>query len=176
MKDRMHAMIDEYYNTVGDPSTALGESVHEYHQRHGTESACILTVTTDERADDVMEFLRPRIEGKVVVEIGAGIGLLACHVAQYAKRVYAIEVDPAWSSCFVVALYAQKPPNLTFIFGKAEEAPPIVADVAYFCTLSGRGAMYAAASRFAPEIIDVYDEVQTLRKNRELHERLTATT
>lgn len=131
----------------------------DYHLRHGTESACILTNYDDEHAALVADFLRERIAGKIVVEVGAGIGLLACHLAADAKRVYAIEVDPAWSGTFIWCLYHRKPANLTFIFGKAEEAPPIAADVALFCTHSGRESLYRAATRFAPMVIDVYAEI-----------------
>lgn len=147
-------LLDTYYAVMSD-----SELAHEYHRRHGTQSAVILTVTDDEIADAVTEYLRPRIEGKIVVEVGAGIGLLACHLAGVAKRVYAIELDPAWTSVFVWQLYAKKPANLTFIFGRAEDAPPFAADVALFCTHSGHTALHAAASRFAPEVIDVYAEI-----------------
>lgn len=159
------AMVEEYYEAMnGSPM------LEEYHRRHGTESACILTVYDDERAEELAEYLRPRIEDKVVVEIGAGIGLLACHMAGIARKVYAIEVDPAWTSCFVAALYAKKPTNLTFIFGRAEDAPPITADVAVFCTHSGHFAMYRAASLFAPEVIDVYSEIIPASKRARLLE------
>lgn len=134
-------------------------AVESYHDRHDTQSAGILTNYTDEYAGLVADFLRERVVGKVVVEIGAGIGLLACHVAQDARRVYAIEVDPCWAASFVWTLYEKKPRNLTFIFGKAEESPPIAADVAFFCTHSGRESMYRAATLFAPEVIDVYAEL-----------------
>lgn len=140
-------------------------TLESYHDRHGTESAGILTNYDDAHAALVADYLRERVAGKVVVEIGAGIGLLACHVAHDARRVYAIEVDPMWSDCFVAFLYKHKPPNLTFIFGKAEEAPPIAADVAFFCTHSGRESMYRAATRFAPEVIDVYAEI--LKDNKD---------
>lgn len=137
-----------------------GNAVLEsYHERHGTQSALILTNYDDEHAGLVADYLRERVAGKIVVEVGAGIGLLACHLAADAKRVYAIEVDPAWSSAFVWSLYAKKPANLTFIFGKAEEAPPLCADVALFCTHSGRESLHRAASRFAPTVIDVYFEL-----------------
>lgn len=130
-----------------------------YHTRHGTESQIILTNYDDEHAALVAAYLRDRIAGKIVVEIGAGIGLLACHLAMDAKRVYAIEVDPAWSASFIWCLYEKKPVNLTFIFGKAEEAPPLAADVALFCAHSGRESLYRAATRFAPTVIDVYAEL-----------------
>lgn len=146
--------LESYYAAMdGNPA------VEAYHARHGTESAAILTNYDDEHAGLVADYLRERVEGKIVVEIGAGIGLLACHVAADARRVYAIEVDPAWASVFVWQLYQHKPANLTFIFGKAEEAPPIAADVAFFCTHSGRQSMYRAATMFAPEVIDVYAEL-----------------
>lgn len=143
-----------------------GNTVAEdYHTRHGTESQVILTNYDDEHAALVTGFLEDRIAGKVVVEIGAGIGLLACHMATVASRVYAIEVDPAWSSTFVWTLYARKPKNLTFIFGAADEAPHIAADIALFCTHSGRDSLRRAASRFAPTVIDVYAEL--MRGNEE---------
>jgi precorrin-6B methylase 2 len=147
-------LLDRYYE-----ATHCHPDVDVFHDRHGLQSACILTVTTDEQADAIASWLAPRIAGKVVVEIGAGIGLLACHMAQYAKKVYAIEMDPAWTSVFVWQMYAKKPANLTFIFGKAEEAPPIAADVALFCTHSGHSMFWMAASRFAPTVIDVYTEI-----------------
>lgn len=147
-------MLDHYYEAL-DGSPVL----RAYHERHETESALILTVYDDERAAEITEYLRPEIEGKVVVEIGAGIGLLACHLATVARKVYAIEVDPAWTSTFLAVLWKAKPANLCFIFGKAEEAPAIAADVALFCTHSGHAALYSAASRFAPRVIDVYAEL-----------------
>lgn len=168
MSTELKQTLDHYYETMeGNPA------IEAYHERHGTQSACILTNYDDEHADLVAEWLAPRVTGKVVVEIGAGIGLLACHVAQDARRVYAIEVDPAWSSVFIAFLYRQKPANLTFIFGKAEEAPPIAADVAIFCTHSGRESMYRAATLFAPEVIDVYAELLKDDKNFQTLEPFT---
>lgn len=163
MSATLKQTLDAYYDRMDGNPVLEG-----YHQRHGTESAGILTNYSDEHAGEVAEYLRERVAGKIVVEIGAGIGLLACHVAQDARRVYAIEVDPMWTSCFIEFLYKKKPRNLTFIFGKAEEAPPFVADVAFFCTHSGRESMYRAASRFAPEVIDVYAEI--LKDNKKFKE------
>lgn len=88
---RVAEMIESYYESMEG-----SELLREYHRRHGTETAGILTVYDDEYAGEVAEYLRPRIEGKIVVEVGAGIGLLACHLATIARRVYAIEVDPNW--------------------------------------------------------------------------------
>lgn len=145
--------------TVFYECMANNEAANAYHERHDTKSACILTIWNDERAALVTDYLRERIAGKVVVEVGAGIGLLACHMAMEAKKVYAIELEPNWASCFVATLYEKKPANLCYIFGKAEEAPYIAADVALFCTLSGRKAMYDAAYRFSSNVIDVYAEL-----------------
>lgn len=146
--------VSQYYEAMDG-----NEALEAYHRRHGTASALILTVLDDERAAQITDFVRERIAGKVVVEIGAGIGLLACHLATVARRVYAIEADPAWMSSFVHVLYRAKPKNLTYIFGAADDAPSIAADVALFCTHSGHEAMYHAATRFAPVVIDVYDEL-----------------
>lgn len=153
-RDDLGEMLDFYYESLSG-----SEVVRDYHDRHGTESALILTVIDDDHARNITEQLRDRVEGKVIVEVGAGIGLLACHLATVARRVYAIDTDPAWASSFLAVLYKTKPRNLTFIFGLAEEAPPIAADVALFCTHSGHAALYRAASRFAPTIIDVYAEI-----------------
>lgn len=150
----LKTVIEAWYEQMDGSQTA-----EEYHARHGTESQVILTNYDDEHAALVADYVRSRIAGKIVVEVGAGIGLLACHLAMDAKRVYAIEVDPAWSASFVWCLYAKKPANLTFIFGKAEEAPPLYADVALFCTHSGRESLHRAASLFAPVVIDVYAEL-----------------
>ncbi len=148
-------------------------AVEDYHARHGTKSQCILTNYEDEHAALVAGYLSDRVTGKIVVEIGAGIGLLACHVAAAARRIYAIDVDPAWTGVFVWSLYEKKPPNLTFIFGKAEEAPPIAADVAFFCTHSGRESLHRAATRFAPVVIDVYAELMKDNEQWKFLEPLT---
>jgi hypothetical protein len=148
--------------------------VEGYHERHGTESALILTNYDDEHAALVTGYLEDRIAGKVVVEVGAGIGLLACHLAMVARRVYAIDVDPAWTSIFLGILYHRKPRNLTFIFGLADEAPPFAADVAIFCAHSGRESLYRAGLRFAPVVIDVYAELLSARAQRQEREAAVA--
>lgn len=153
-KSSIESLLENYYSRIDG-----SESAAAYHNRHGTESQLIQTTFTDERAGSIAWWLRDRIAGKVVVEIGSGIGLLAMYMAEYASKVYAIEVDPAWSACFVWQLYRQKPKNLTFIFGSADEAPYIASDVAVFATMSGRPAMYRAASRFSGTVIDIYAEL-----------------
>jgi hypothetical protein len=151
---KIHEALASYYETMSDSAP-----VETYHERHGTESALILTVFDDVTASMVADVLRTHVAGKVVVEIGAGIGLLACHVATMARKVYAIDVDPAWTSSFLACLWDKKPRNLTFIFGDAEQAPPFSADVAYFCTHSGHDSLRRAGQRFAPVVIDVYRDL-----------------
>jgi len=43
--------------------------------------------------DGVAEILRPHYEGKVVYDLGAGNGNFALQMAQYAKKVVAVEID-----------------------------------------------------------------------------------
>ena len=138
-----------------------GSDVAErYAERHGIKSASILTVYNDETADLIARYLAPRIEGKTVVEIGGGIGLLAFHMATYAKRVYCIEADPGWATSFVAALYAHKPVNVSYLFGTAQEfMGQIRGDVALFCTHSDAEGMKSLGLAFAPESIDVYGEI-----------------
>lgn len=136
------------------------EDLEEYCARHGVKSAGILTVLTDEHAALVADYLADRIRGKVVIEIGAGIGLLACHLADYAFKVYAIEANPLWASCFAVALMKKKPLNVTYILGAASEMEGILrGDVALFCTHSGADSMREAGAKFAPSVIDVYADL-----------------
>lgn len=138
------------------------DSLREYVERHGIQSAGVLTVYTDEMADLIAQHLEPRITGKTVVEIGGGIGLLACHLGQYAKRVYCIEANVDWSAIFVNCLLKVKPKNVSYLFGSADEFSGMFgADVAVICTHSGLEAMKRAALMFAPTVIDVYGELIT---------------
>lgn len=151
----LNEMLDEAYSAF-EGSDAL----QEYSHRHGIESLGVLTVTEDEHASLIADYLAPRIEGKTVVEIGGGIGLLSLHMGFIAKRVYCIEANPVWASCFLAALIGTKPKNVSYLFGAADEfAGQIKADVAVFCTHSGVESMKAAASLFAPVVIDVYGEL-----------------
>jgi hypothetical protein len=143
-------------------SYVMNDSDHldDYAERHGVGSAPVLTVCDDELAGGLAAILAPRIEGKVVVEIGGGIGLLGCHLAQYADKVYCIEANPIWSSVFVALLMQHKPVNLSYLFGAAAEFAGVFrADVALFCTHSGITSMRSAARLFAPVVIDIYGEM-----------------
>lgn len=136
------------------------EASMEYSERHNINSAAVLTVLDDETADLIAEHLRPWIEGKTVVEIGGGVGLLACHLGFVAKRVYCIEANPVWSWLFVETLLAQKPKNVSFLFGSADEfVGSIKADIAVYCTHSDVAGMRLVGSQFAPVVIDVYGEI-----------------
>jgi hypothetical protein len=147
-------LLDRYYEQMEG-----SEVVEEYHNLHGTESLGILTVYDDDRAARIASHLRERIAGKVIVEIGGGIGLLACYLAQYAAQVICFEVDPAWMSCFVHVLYKKKPRNLTYVFGDARQLAMFRADIALFCTHSGHESLKEIGRLFAPEVIDVYAEL-----------------
>lgn len=136
------------------------ELSEEYSERHGIDSAQVLTVYNNESAGLIAERLSPRIEGKTVIEIGGGIGLLALHLGIYAKRVYCIEASPAWSWAFVGCLYHAKPKNVSYLFGIAEEfVGEINGDISLFCSHSGITKLKEIGSLFAPIVIDVYGEI-----------------
>lgn len=154
-EQEMADMLKAAYYELGD-----NESIADYCQRHGIKSACILTVFCDEHAALVASHLSERIQGKVVVEIGGGLGLLAFYLAEYAERVIVIEASPVWTSAYVAFLHAHKPKNVTFIFGAADEVAGMIrGNVAIFCTHSDCEGMRSAAALFAPEVIDVYGEL-----------------
>ena len=149
------AMLNVAYETYEG-----SEMAKAYSTRHGIESAAILTVHDDETSHLVFQYVAPKIEGKTVIEIGGGIGLLALHLGTVAKRVYCIEANPIWSSTFIAVLLRDKPKNVSYLFGSADEfAGQIKGDVALFCAHSGIKAMREAAAMFAPVVIDVYGDL-----------------
>jgi predicted RNA methylase len=130
------------------------ESVEDYHSRHEIASLAILTITSPYAATREVDRFASRIRGKTVVEVGAGVGFLSIEMARFAKRVYAIEADPAWAWVFTECLYQKKPTNLTYVFGTAESVADIFrGDVAVIFTRSGFEAMIKVAERMCPEII-----------------------
>jgi len=148
-------MLGEVYNEMEGSEAALA-----YSERHGIASAAVLTVTDDEIAQMIAQHLAPRIEGKTVVEIGGGIGLLALYLGDIAKRVYCIEANPMWTSVFVAGLLKFKQKNVSFLFGAADEfIGGIKGDVAVICTHSDVSGMKLIAAQFAPEVIDIYGEL-----------------
>ncbi len=133
------------------------EAAEEFHRRHMTPSCGIITILDKQKVKDTLSIIADEITGKVVVEIGAGVGLLALGMASIAKEVFAIEVDPAWSWAFTKILYELKQSNLTFIFGKAETMiGKINADVAIIVTRSGHKEMPDIGYKLAKKVIDVY--------------------
>ena len=146
--------INAIYRELADTPTA-----EEYCRRHMIDSMLILTLFDKESVDVILSRILPRIRGRRVVEIGAGVGLLAIAMAQHAKSVIAIEADPAWSWAFTKHLYEYKPANLTWVFGTAESvADWLRADVVVIVTRSGHEAMNAVGQRIASEVIDIYQE------------------
>lgn len=151
MRKQSHAetLIDVAYHAMEGV-----EDLMRYHERHGTPSLLILTQHCPEIAVEAVRLLAPDIAGKVVIEIGAGVGFLSIEMAKLAKQVIAIEVDPAWSWVFTQSLYVHKPKNLTWIFGTAESvADWIKGDVAIVFTKSGIKQMRKVAHKMAPKVI-----------------------
>jgi len=151
--EELSTCIDAIYRDVDGYKEA-----EEFHRRHMTPSCGIITVFDTQKIIDILTPILTRIHNKTVIEIGAGVGLLACGMAKIAKQVYAIESDPAWSWAFTKVLYEIKPPNLTFIFGKAESMIGILkVDIAIIVTRSGHKEMQAIAKQLASEVIDAYE-------------------
>jgi len=151
----MKDILDKVYE-----ATDGSQELRDYCERHGINSASVLTVYDDEIAGLIAEHLAPRIEGKTVIEIGGGIGLLSMHLGLIAKRVYCIEANPLWSWVFAGSLLKNKPANVSFLFGAAEEFKgSIYGDIAVFCTHSDVEGMRIIASKFAPSVIDVHGEL-----------------
>jgi hypothetical protein len=148
-------MLDGVYEAMDGSDLS-----NAYSYRHGIESAAVLTVYDDETAGSIAQHLAPRIEGKTVVEIGGGIGLLALHLGMVANRVWCIEANPMWSWVFAGTLLKTKPRNVSFLFGTADEfVGTFRADVAVYCTHSDVKGMADIARKFAPVVIDVYGEM-----------------
>ncbi|MBR1281312.1 hypothetical protein JQ597_04585 [Bradyrhizobium sp. AUGA SZCCT0177] len=146
-------------NTCED-STEASSAYLNYAQRHGIKSAPYLTVTDLETAALIAERLGPRISGKIVVEIGGGLGLLALAMGVVARRVYCIEANPMWSMTSAGFLLRTKPKNVSFLFGAADQFVDYIrADVGVVCTHSDVSGMMELASQFAPQTIDVYGEM-----------------
>lgn len=149
-----HLLAESQIERIYERGDDRAELLNEYMDRHEVDSMLILTVASHYAAQAEVQKLLPHIEGKVVVEIGAGVGMLALQIARYAKHVWAIEADPAWSWVFTNCLYELKPANLTWIFGRAQDLIGVIhADVAVVYTRSNVKGMGAIARQLAPEII-----------------------
>ena len=144
--------------------------VMEYHLRHTINSLCILTITTKEKAIKGLDLFKKTLEGKVVIEIGAGVGLFAIQCAEIAKEVYAIEADPAWSWIFTKYLYQTKPPNLTWIFGSAQRMiGKLTGDVCIIFSHSDIEGLNKLGEQFAPQVILGYQSWQETDRYKNAH-------
>jgi hypothetical protein len=152
MKKRENALSQE---VVGIQNLVLdAEDQRSYDEKHGIGSKHFLTMTKSEDTDWIMARIKDRIAGKIVVEIGAGVGIMALELAEYAKKIYAIEADPAWSWAFMRHLYSTKPTNLTWILDSAVNLVDVIyADVAIVVTGSDELYLRELAGKFAPEVI-----------------------
>ncbi|SDG59695.1 hypothetical protein SAMN05216338_1001854 [Bradyrhizobium sp. Rc2d] len=135
-------------------------SYEEFAERHNIRAAPYLTVTEWETAAMIADRLAPRIQGKVVVEIGGGIGLLSVAMGSIAQRVYCIEANPLWSMTYARFLLHKKPRNVSFLCGAADEFLGCIrGDVAVICTHSDVAGMKLVGAQFAKVVIDVYGEM-----------------
>jgi hypothetical protein len=131
-----------------------------YADRHTISSAPNLTVTTDEIAELITDYLEPRIRDKTVLDLGGGIGLLGIHMAAVARKVIVIEANPLWTLAWVELLQRKKPANLSYCFGtSAEFEGAFKADIVTVCSHSGVKDMLAAGRMFSENAIDVYGEL-----------------
>jgi len=147
------AKAEEAIETIYERNQG-NEAMEDFFERHGIASMAILTITSQRAAEIELAHFKERIAGKIVIEIGAGVGFLAMETARYAKQVFAIEVDPSWSWVFCEFLYALKPENLTWIFGTAESVSDILrGDVAVVYSRSGLEQMRKLARKMCPRTI-----------------------
>jgi hypothetical protein len=152
---RERDVYDEARDAAVGMQSTFGESAAEarYDAQHGVQSKHWLTILRPEDAAWIIGRLGERIVGKTVVEIGAGIGVLAIEMAKVAKRVFAIESDPKWGVVFARYMYREKPSNLTWILDRAENVVDLVhADIAVVVTGSDEVALRALAGRFAQDV------------------------
>lgn len=139
---------------VGMQSTfGSSQTEADYDRLHGIQSKHWLTIIRPEDATWIIERLGDRIVDKVVVEIGAGIGVLAVAMAKKARHVYAIEASPSWGVVFARHMFREKPTNLTWILDRAENLTHLIrADIAIVVTGSDADGLRELAARFAPDV------------------------
>jgi ribosomal RNA adenine dimethylase len=160
--------------------SVIGDSPLQWawRQRMGIAARHYLTVVRPEDADWILQKLAGRYEGKTVIEIGAGIGVLAARLAERARHVYAIEADPSWNLVYakyggraesdwdaassdlpeelarvVPRSYHTTAINLTWIFGRAQDmVGQLRGDLAICVTGSDEAALRELAGAFAPDV------------------------
>ena len=85
-------------------------------------STHILTVTKPVNAVKAAIRLRRHVKGRTVLEVGAGVGLLASELSKYTKLTVAVELDPLWAYGYYKYVYPtvlrEKRP-LLFLVGDA---------------------------------------------------------
>jgi protein-L-isoaspartate O-methyltransferase len=137
-----------------EEGTAIDVERRRYEARIGVRTSHIATIVRPENTRWMMDRMRERIADKVVVEIGAGLGVLAVEMAKTARRVFAIDSDPEFSASFAASLYQSRPPTLTYIFDSAENViasglhHAMRADLAVVVTGSNEGGLRALAEKF----------------------------
>lgn len=137
-----------------DGPLAVAAEKRSYDERHGIAAKPYLTIQTMAHTDWIMARIRDDIASRIVIEIGAGSGILSIAMAAAAKHVYAIECDPAWTSKFAGRAYKEKPINLTWILDRAQNLVDIIdADVAIVSTGSDEDHLRELAGLFAPTVI-----------------------
>ena len=157
--------IDRVYESLEG-----NEDVECFMLRHNIKSLGILTISKSEHAVKTIKRFGNSLKNKIVVEIGAGIGIAAIELAKIAKHVYAIEADPAWSWLFTKYLYKNKPTNLTWIFGNAEDMiGKINADTTIIFTYSDMTNLQMLGLSFAPKSILAYHSWQYIDKEYKKH-------
>ncbi len=125
----------------------------EYDKRIGLRSKKFLTIIRPSDAVWIVKRVAAAIAGKVVVEVGAGVGVMATALAAHAKHVFAIEADPMWSWTFARHMYQTKPANLTYILDNAENLLGVLkADVAICVTGSDEVNLRRICEGFAPQV------------------------
>jgi predicted RNA methylase len=148
--------LSELDRVVSAACGSWEQSFSAFAERHDIRSAPFLTVTDWETAALIAEHLAPRIQDKIVVEIGGGTGLLSLAMGMLARRVYCIEGNPVWAATFTQVLLERKQRHVSYLFGAADQfVGAIRADVAVVCTHSDVCGMQRIGRQFAPEVIDV---------------------
>lgn len=146
-------------------SREFRDLVSKYHDQFKGNYELILTIFNQEVAKAEVESFKDAIRDKTVVEIGAGIGLLSLEMAKYAKTVYAFELDPAWSWIFIKRYLYNKPDNLHFIFGDAEQFKDLIkSDVVVIYACQDIDHFLEIAEGFDPEIIIFNGDVYEIKK------------
>lgn len=148
--------IESIYDWAHDPN-----NMSKIENCHSGDYSLILTNYNKEKVEKEVSKYKFYLNGKDVIEIGAGIGLLAIEVAKFAKYVYAFELDPAWSWIFVTENFYDKPDNMSFIFGDVRDFAYVLnVDLVIIYAYASKKYFTNIAKIFASSIIlngEIYD-------------------